>query len=331
MSLSDTDVKAKYNANGATTTFAIPFPEIDDYDTEVEVITADETDITAVVETVKTLTTHYTISGTNVVFGTAPASGLKVLVRKVASLVQSNFDGTDNGPYPAAQAELAYDRLTAMIQILDEKIKRALKWRRTIATASEDPSLPDPSADACIVWNSGLTGFDNGPTTTTIVAAAANAAAAAASASAASTSASAASTSASNAATSETNAAASAVAAAASAAAVIISGSAMTIADNQAAAANVQDGSANLLRFLTTTNFAVWWFYYRRAAGTIGGHIKCSAYKDGAGAWALVQESEVGAASGLTFSITTSGSYQQVQYTSDNTGAGVGYWVGHNL
>lgn len=321
MSLSDTDVKSKYNGDGATTTFAIPFPEIEEYDDEVEVVTIDES-TTPPTETVKTLTTHYTITGTNVIFGVAPASTLKVLVSKKMNLVQSTFDGDPNGAYPALDAEEMYDRMVNMMQILDEKMQRAPKWRKSYVT-NVNPLLPDPVAAKCIVWNSAATGFENGPTTTDISGAAASATAAAASAAAAATSASSASTSATNAATSATNAAASAAAAAASAAAVVAQGP-FTIANNQAAPANI----TNFI-LLDTSNIGTYAFRYSR--GSLGGVARLVFYKNGAGTWVVAPPLEDGDPSGMTFTLVLSGLYQQVQYTSDNTGAGTAYWVGSSI
>src|SRR3954470_16912589 len=104
MTVSQTTLRAIYTGNGSTTTFAIPgaypgSPYTLSSD-EIQVITRDES-VDPPTETVKTLTTHYTISGTNVVFGTAPASGIKVLVWRQLALKNEDFDPSTGGAMSA--------------------------------------------------------------------------------------------------------------------------------------------------------------------------------------------------------------------------------------
>lgn len=336
MSLTDTDVKAKYNANGVTDTFAIPFDEMDDYSDEVEVYTVDESDIDNVVETLKAETTDFTFSGTNVVFVSAPASGLKVLIRKKAALIQNSFEGDSNGPYPAVEAEAQYDRIVAMIQVLNEKIQRALKWRKSIATASVDPELPDAGdADELIAWNATGTGLKNAGVSATEVLAAADAAAQSASDAAAS--ADAAATSESNAALSEAAAQSSeddaeaaqlaaeaAQLAAEAAAATVVAQGPFSILDNNAVAADITN-----FKFLTSSNIGS--FVMRYTRGALAGVMTLRFYKDAANNWFVAPPLEDGDPSGLTITLVVSGLYQQVQYVSDNTGAGDVYWVGSSI
>jgi len=73
------------------------------------------------VETTQTLTTDYTVTnagndaGGNVVFGTAPASGNTVFIRRVLPLTQTT-DYVENDPFPAESHERALDKLTMLIQ-----------------------------------------------------------------------------------------------------------------------------------------------------------------------------------------------------------------------
>ena len=157
MALSDTDVKAKYNANGSNDTFAIPFDYV--ATSEVKVYTADET-TTPVTETLKTLTTHYTISGGNIVFVTAPADGLKVVVIRVNPLTQT-ADYIEDGPFAATTHESALDKIVRLVQELNEKVLRAPVARLTTAVRTSPYTLPDPVAGDAIGWNSAATDLEN--------------------------------------------------------------------------------------------------------------------------------------------------------------------------
>ena len=80
MTVSSSTNKVSYSGNGSLTTFAYSFKIFDQGDLTVILRAADGT------ETVQTITTHYTVSGVgsasggNVVFGTAPASGGRLLL-----------------------------------------------------------------------------------------------------------------------------------------------------------------------------------------------------------------------------------------------------------
>ena len=111
MTVSSTTTKNSYSGNGSTTTFAYGFKIFADAD--LTVILRSSTGV----ETVQSLTTHYTVtnagnaSGGNVVFGSAPASGVTVVIRRNMALTQST-DYVANDPFPAATHEDALDRLT---------------------------------------------------------------------------------------------------------------------------------------------------------------------------------------------------------------------------
>jgi hypothetical protein len=88
------------------------------------------------VETAKSLTTHYTVtgagneSGGNVVFGSAPASGETVVIRRTLTLTQGT-DYVENDPFPADSHENALDRLTFITQGLQEELDRCFKVSKT--------------------------------------------------------------------------------------------------------------------------------------------------------------------------------------------------------
>lgn len=318
MSLSDTDVKAKYNGNGVTLTFARVHATIDDVDAETEVYTIDES-VTPPVATLKVNPTHYSNVGANVVFLVAPAAGIKVLVSRAVDLIQTDFAGDTNGPYPAADAELTYDKIVGMLQWLNEKILRAPKFRKSY-TVITDPELPDPSANKYLKWNSTATALENGVNADDIADALVAATEAAASASAAATSASAAATSATNSANSAVSAAASATAAAASAltiAAAIVTGSAV-VTNGQGATA-----VTSMIADSSTTHYAEFF------CGVLRGTTVCWVYVilmyDGTN-WNIEEGPGGGGAHGLTFTQNTSGGIAQVRIAADSSGNGSMYF-----
>ena len=168
------------------------------------------------VETEQVLSTDYTVTGIgddtggNVVFGIAPASGVKVFIFDNPPSTQLS-DFVENDDLPASVLEEGLDKLTRITKSVEEKADRAV----TLPADSllTDIVIPESQGNReTIVWNvaGDKLELDDNPGV--------SADQAAASASAAASSASASAASASAAATSETNAANSASEAAASAA-----------------------------------------------------------------------------------------------------------------
>ena len=137
MTVSSTTTKNSYSGNGSTTTFAYGFKIFADAD--LTVILRSSTGV----ETVQSLTTHYTVtnagnaSGGNVVFGSAPASGVTVVIRRNMALTQST-DYVANDPFPAATHEDALDRLTFISQQMQEEVDRTIKLSRTNTMTSTE-------------------------------------------------------------------------------------------------------------------------------------------------------------------------------------------------
>lgn len=227
MSVSTTTNRASFAGNGSTTAFSFPYY----FQSTSDLVVVDVTDSTGA-ETVKTISTHYTISGstTNGVYASggtvtmlvAPATGHTLVIYRDPSRTQT-LNLVDGDPAPAESQEQALDKRAMVEQRLHDLASRSVRLPDGF-TDTFDTKLPPLLADnagAVIVINDDGNGWDIGPTASDISGAAASATAAASSASAAATSASAASTSAtaaassaSAAATSETNAAASATSAA---------------------------------------------------------------------------------------------------------------------
>ncbi len=139
MTISTTTIKNSYSGNGSTTTFNYTFKITDD--DEIQVIIRSSTGT----ETVKTKTTHYTVSGVGnanggsitTTTGNTPASGETVVLRRSTPQTQG-LDLIENDPMPADNIETAYDKLTAISQELQEQVDRSLKISRTNTMTSTE-------------------------------------------------------------------------------------------------------------------------------------------------------------------------------------------------
>lgn len=123
-----------YVGNGATTVFAYAFQI---YQAADMVVT--QTDLLGV-ETVLTLTTHYTLSGVgspaggNITLVTALPTGHTLVGRCILGLTQPT-DLRNQGAYFAELHETVFDRLTKIAQQIDEKATRALSPVATVLNA----------------------------------------------------------------------------------------------------------------------------------------------------------------------------------------------------
>ena len=130
MTVSSSTNRASYSGNGSLTTFAYGFKIFDQDDLTVILRAANGT------ETVQTITTHYTVTGVgsanggNVVFGSAPASGVTVVILREMDLDQG-LDLVPNDPFPAQSLENSLDKLTFMVQQHKEELGRTIKASRT--------------------------------------------------------------------------------------------------------------------------------------------------------------------------------------------------------
>lgn len=137
MTVSSATNRVSYNGNGSTTVFAYTFKIFDQDDLTVIIRSASGT------ETVKTITTHYTVSGVgnagggNVTMLTAPASGETLVVIREQDLIQE-LDIVPNDPFPAESVETALDKLTFIVQQHDEELSRAIKASRTNTISSTE-------------------------------------------------------------------------------------------------------------------------------------------------------------------------------------------------
>lgn len=116
MTISTTESRIIYTGNGSTTSFSVPFDFDDDTDLKVELITTSTKDVV-----LQTLNTDYTISSTNVVMTSAPASTQQILITLDLDFEQAtNYIAND--PFPAETHEDALDELAKQIKQLKHQI-----------------------------------------------------------------------------------------------------------------------------------------------------------------------------------------------------------------
>ena len=139
MTISSTTVKNSYSGDGSTTTFNYTFKIFADSDLQVIIRDASAT------ETVKTLTTHYTVTGAGdagggtVVFtaGNIPASTETVVLRRAVPQTQA-IDYIANDPFPAESHEEGLDRAMMTLQQVQEEVNRSIKLSRTNTMTSTE-------------------------------------------------------------------------------------------------------------------------------------------------------------------------------------------------
>lgn len=142
MTIAKTASRKQYSGDGATVAFSFPYRFFDDADLNVYLLDASG------VETLQTLTTHYTVSNTDTESGgtvtmvTAPASGETLTILREVAFTQS-VDYQNNDAFPAETHEDAIDRLTLLVQQLSERLDRALTL-----TASDAASVDIPYSRA---------------------------------------------------------------------------------------------------------------------------------------------------------------------------------------
>jgi hypothetical protein len=139
MTISSTTVKNSYSGDGSTTTFNYTFKIFANSDLQVIIRDASAT------ETVKTLTTHYTVtgagsaSGGTVVFtaGNIPSATETVVLRRAVPQTQA-IDYIANDPFPAESHEEGLDRAMMTLQQVQEELDRSIKLSRTNTMTSTE-------------------------------------------------------------------------------------------------------------------------------------------------------------------------------------------------
>lgn len=169
MTLETTTNRVAYSGNGVTTAFSFPYYFLADEDLVVV------SRVTATgVETTKTLTTHYTVSGEGdpaggtVTMLVAPATGTKITIYR-ATAIEQDLDLEENGGMPADEIEQRFDKLTMICQRLSERLDRAVRLTEGF-TDTFDLKLPELlEANTFLAVNSTADGLEMIPSATVAV------------------------------------------------------------------------------------------------------------------------------------------------------------------
>lgn len=158
MSVTSTTNRKSYSGDAVTTSFATnPVVFFDSSDLAVSVVSA------AGAETPLTENTHYTVTGGDGSTGTvnlaggsapygAPAAGVTLLILRVVALTQP-VDFVQNDGSDAEVQETAYDRLTMMVQQLNEVDSRAIKLPTGEAGSAAMTELPVDRASKFLAFD----------------------------------------------------------------------------------------------------------------------------------------------------------------------------------
>ena len=137
MTISTTIIKNSYSGNASQTVFPYTFKISVDADIQVILRSA------LGVETVKSISTDYTVSGAgdanggNVTMVVAPASGETLVIRR-ATVQTQNIDLVENDPFSAETVEGGFDKSVSLVQEIQEEADRAIKLSRTNTMASTE-------------------------------------------------------------------------------------------------------------------------------------------------------------------------------------------------
>jgi hypothetical protein len=163
MTVSSLTTKNSYSGDGSTTTFAYGFKIF--ASSEIKVFIRSSTGT----ETLKTLTTHYTLtnignaSGGNVVFesGSVPTATETVVLIRDTALTQT-LDLVENDPFLSGSFEDSLDKVTHQMIELQEEVDRSFKVSKTNAITTAE--FTDSATDRA----SKTLGFDSDGNLTTV-------------------------------------------------------------------------------------------------------------------------------------------------------------------
>lgn len=155
--VSSTTTQNIYTANGSTTVFPYTFQIYTTADLYVASISSlgVETPIT----TGFSVSGAGTVTGGNVTFSTAPASGTKILLRR-HTVQHQELDLVPNARLNATSLETAYDKLTLIAQDQQNQLDRCVKFAANTSAGSKVP-LPEPEAYSYLMWNADETALVN--------------------------------------------------------------------------------------------------------------------------------------------------------------------------
>lgn len=137
MTIASTTSKVSYNGSGSVGPFPVTFKFIKNAD----IVATKRSSLG--VETVLSLTTHYTLAGAGEASGgaltlvTALAVGESLVIARVPGIVQE-VDYVENSAFPAETHEGALDLLTTICQSLQEQVDRSVKVEISSTTSPDD-------------------------------------------------------------------------------------------------------------------------------------------------------------------------------------------------
>jgi hypothetical protein len=140
MTVSSETKRADYTGNGSTVDFATQFRFLQNSDVKV-ILTVTATGV----ETPQAETTDYTLVGVGLDAGgtvtmlVAPPIGTTLTIKRDVPLTQGT-DYVENDAFPAESHETALDKLTMIVQQIQEELDRSIKFAESEDTAS--PNLP---------------------------------------------------------------------------------------------------------------------------------------------------------------------------------------------
>lgn len=154
MTVSSATYRNSFNGNGTTDTFAYTFRILSNAHISVYVDGV-----------LKTLTTHYTITGVgasgggNIVFVTPPPTGTANVVAIRNMTLTQETDYVENDPFPAATHEEALDKLTMIVQEINERVDRTVHLVPSSTYA--DLEIDDPVSGRYLRWKTDLSGIES--------------------------------------------------------------------------------------------------------------------------------------------------------------------------
>lgn len=164
MAFTNTTVKQVYNGNGILTVFNISPEVIDKIEnpSEIKIYLVDTT-TDPYTETLKVVSTDYTFDGSeppvSITMLVAPTSSEQLMIVRTNPETQEvSLD--NNATFVPKTQEKNFDKIIALIQELNEKIQRAVKFRLS-STALIDLPLPDPSPNRFLRWNDDGDALEN--------------------------------------------------------------------------------------------------------------------------------------------------------------------------
>lgn len=153
----------RYSGNGSTTAFATGFTFYANTSLVVSLINT-----TTGVETVKTLTTDYSVTGGNgatgtVTFVVAPATGYTVVLKRNEPYTQET-DLVDGDPLPSSVLEGEFDKIVMQVQQVFRRTQTAIQAPASFnPTTTSAYTMPVPANGEVPVGNAAGTGWDSTP------------------------------------------------------------------------------------------------------------------------------------------------------------------------